>query len=437
MVHGDAAHPDPFLQARLEALFALHRTKTVDLTIRAPYLALLAKLGDPHRRLPPVIHVAGTNGKGSTVAFMRAMLEEAGQRVHVYTSPHLLRFNERIVLAGREIDDRTLAALLDDAVALNDGGEVTFFEMTTAIAFAAFARAAADVVLLETGLGGRLDCTNVVERPAATVITAIGYDHMDFLGDTLPSIALEKAGIMKPGVPCIVAPQPYAEVEGVLVEAARTRGAPLLLHGRDWYHAPQADGGCTVTVNGATIPLPPPALTGRHQVANAATAACAIAAIRPDLAAEILARGVALARWPARLQKLDRVGGEALPDGLHAWFDGGHNRDAALVLADFLAGRRRAGDAIYLIVGMLNRRDLATFLRPLRPFVDTLTAIPLPDAESGHDPATIRAAGLAAGFAPVQLFEAPNPAAAVAALPPARPATALITGSFYLAPAVA
>ena len=356
----DAMHPNPALAARLQRVYALHRHKTVDLGFRAPYLALLRALGDPHMRLPPMVHVAGTNGKGSTIAFMRAALEGVGQRVHVYTSPHLVVFNERIVLAGQIVSDDTLLRLMDRVECANSKRPVTFFEFTTALGFLAFAQEPADVLLCEVGMGGRLDCTNVVERPAVCVITAIGVDHAEHLGCTLEAIAREKAGIMKPGVPCVVAPQPHARaVWPVLEYHAHAVGAPLI-------HA-------QALADGAPVPLP-----GAHQRDNAGAAHMALMTlsdmygIRFDTSRKRFAR----AHWPGRLQKLD------IPEvcnGWSVWLDGGHNADAAQVLAGWMT---RDETPVHLIIGMKADRDPVLFLAPLVPHAASVTYTSIPGAAS-------------------------------------------------------
>ncbi len=325
----DAVHPNPALAERLARIYALNRHKAVDLGFRPPYLELLRALGDPHTRLPPVVHVAGTNGKGSTIAFMRAGLEGAGKRVHVYTSPHLVTFNERIVLAGHAVSDDTLLTLIDRVEAANTKRAVTFFEFTTALAFLAFSQVPADIVLCEVGMGGRLDCTNVLTRPAVCVITAIGMDHAEHLGTTLEAIAAEKAGIMKPGVPCVVAPQPHAaRVMPVLEHHAARVGAPLHLV------QPRA--------HGAPLPLP-----GAHQQDNAATAHDALMTLPDTLAIHSnTIRSGFMRALAARLQKL------YIPDmydGWEVWLDGGHNADAAHALAQWIGS---CDTPVHLIVGM-------------------------------------------------------------------------------------
>jgi dihydrofolate synthase/folylpolyglutamate synthase len=425
----DAAHPNRALQAKLASIYALRSAPDsggrIALSLRAPYLSLLEKLGHPEKRLPPALHVAGTNGKGSVIAYLRAMAEAAGLRVHAYTSPHLRRFNERIVLAGREIEDAPLEALLDETLAHNGGADATFFEITTALAFAAFARAPADLLLLETGLGGRLDCTNVVDSPAATIITAIGLDHMEFLGGTLPLIAGEKAGIMKPGAPCIVAPQEGgAAVTDVFLRRAAETGCPLFLHGRDWETEETADGMRFCWQGGAPVSLPRPALLGPHQIANAGTALAALAAsapLFPAIGAAEQAQGLARAAWPGRLQQLP-----APAPGWELWFDGGHNQSCARALAAQAARwQAQDGKPLHLVIGMMAGKAPEAFLAPLAPYAASVTAVGM--EEPNAFPAGELARRLGAGAA------APSAAQALAALVAVRtPGRVLATGSFYL-----
>jgi dihydrofolate synthase/folylpolyglutamate synthase len=428
------------VDAALARLYRFH-PKRIDLSL-GRLTRLLAALGDPHTRLPPVLHVAGTNGKGSVVAFARAMLEAAGHRVHAYTSPHLVRFNERIRLAGDLIADDHLVDVLERCETANGEAPVTYFEVTTAAAFLAFAEMPADALLLEVGLGGRLDATNVVDRPAATAITRISMDHMQFLGETLAAIAAEKAGIVKPGVPLVVGPQAAgpdgAGVLDVIGARAAAAGAPMLAPGRDWTVVPAADG-FRLTADGPDRRFPAPALPGRHQLGNAATAIlaaerfAAAAGLALDDAA--IRRGLAEVAWPARLQRLTRgpLAG-ALPAGAELWLDGGHNDSAGQALADWLAAR--AGDdrrPVHLICGMLESKAPVDFLAPLARHAESLTAVAIPG-----EPASLTAEEMAgharrAGIERVAL--AADPAEALAALPPA-PARVLICGSLYLAGAV-
>ena len=417
--------------AILARLARLH-PKLIDLSL-GRIERLLARLGDPQELLPPVVHVAGTNGKGSTVAFLRAALEAAGYKVHVYTSPHLVRFNERIRVAGRLIGDAALNAILEECEAANGDAPITFFEITTAAAFLAFARTPADVALLEVGLGGRLDATNVVARPAVTAITPVSMDHMHYLGDTLAAIAGEKAGILKPGVPAVIAPQ-APEAEAVIEARAEAAGAPLRRAGREWRFAPREDG---FRFEGTRwrLDLPGPALPGAHQIGNAATALACLEELHGLILPEAaLRRGVQDAEWPARLQRL-RSGRLAalLPPDWELWLDGGHNPAAGEVLARFAdAWRDRP---LHLVVGMLDSKDNAGFLRPLAPHVAAARTVAIPET-----PASLGAADLAAAARSVGIAAAPSAgiAAALADLAARTqgPARVLICGSLYLAGAV-
>ena len=344
------------MEAALERLHRLYPT-LIDLRLER-LVRLLAALDDPQLRLPPVIHVAGTNGKGSSIAFMRAMAEAAGLRVHVYTSPHLVRFNERIRLAGALVSDAALGQALDAIEAANGRAEITVFEAITAAAFWLFARAPADLCLLEVGLGGRFDATNVVAAPAACAITAISMDHREFLGDTLAAIAGEKAGIIKPGVPVVTGRQP-AEVSAVIAQVAAAAGAPLLARGRDWEIAETAAG-----LSFAGLALPKPALAGAHQIENAGIALQALRAAGFDLPAPALAAGLRAAEWPARLQRLRGALSEILPAGSELWLDGAHNPGGAVALA---AQLRAWPGPTTLVVGMKQSKDVAEFLRVLLP----------------------------------------------------------------------
>ena len=384
--------------------------------------------------MPPAVHVAGTNGKGSLVAILRAILEAAGLSVHVYTSPHLVRFNERIVTAGRPITDHALAAVLEQCEAANGGRPITFFEITTAAAFVAFARTAADVALIETGLGGRLDATNVIGRPALCAITPISRDHVQFLGEDIAAIAFEKAGILKPDVPCVVAPQPAAAM-AVIEARAGELGATLACAGRDW-HSASADGGMVYTEGAARLVLPPPALAGPHQVVNAGMAiACArrLARHRDHLAVspEAIARGLETVDWPARLQHLrgGKLAGLAGP-GWELWLDGGHNRAAAEALARVAEGWRDR--PLHLVFSGMNSRDPADFLAPIAAFAASLRTVAVPG-----EPATLSAEDAAAAARKAGIDAAPcaglTDAVAAIATPGAPPGRILICGSLYTA----
>lgn len=407
----------------LERVSRLH-PKIIDLTL-GRVERLLAALGHPERRLPPVVHVAGTNGKGSTVAMIRAGLEAGGARVHVYTSPHLARFHERIRIAGDLVDEDRLIALIEACEAANGAEPITFFEITTAAAFLAFAETPADYVLLEVGLGGRLDATNVV-TPRLCVITPISIDHQQYLGETLGEIAGEKAGILKPGVPCVVGPQP-AEAWDVIVDRAAVVGAPLIAEGQDW-QVWEEHGRLAFQDMGGLLDLPRPALIGAHQAANAGAALAALRALGADEAA--CEAALTRAEWPARLQRLRRGPlVEAAGPGAELWLDGGHNAAAGIALAEALT--RLPPRPLHLVCGMLSTKDVGGFLRPLGARATSLEAVSIP-GETATLPAeataeAARAAGIAAETAP----DLGVAVARIAARAPG--ARILICGSLYLA----
>jgi dihydrofolate synthase/folylpolyglutamate synthase len=378
----------------LERLGRLH-PKLIDLSLDR-IERLLAVLDNPHEKLPPVIHVAGTNGKGSTVATLRACLEAGGYRVHVYISPHLVRFHERIRLAGELIKEEVLIALLEECEQANSGTPITYFEITTAAAFLAFARVPADIVLLETGLGGRLDATNVIRHPAVTAITPISLDHQAFLGDTIAKIAGEKAGILKPGVPAVIGPQPE-EAEAVIETRAVQLGASLSRWQEEW-HCAAADGGIRFAGRHWRLDLPMPSLAGGHQIANAGMAlACLEQLSGFPLSPEAVAGGLRRIEWPARLQRLTRGPlAEMMLPGWELWLDGGHNPGAGAVLAEFVSGWRDR--PLYLLVGMLNTKDAAGFLRPLAPHARALFGVTIPGEENPHLAEAIAAAARSVGL---------------------------------------
>lgn len=351
-----------------------HPLPEIDLSLARVSL-FLERVGHPERHLPPVVHVAGTNGKGSLIAYLRAILEAGGYRCHVYTSPHLVRFHERIVVAGQEISDEALREVLMRVLDAAQDFPLTFFESTTVAAFLAFAEAPADVVLLETGLGGRLDATNLVSEPALTAITPISFDHTEFLGDTLAKIAYEKAGIMKPGVPCVLGPQ-EPEALAVLEGKAVELHAPAMIYGRDF----RLEGNGYFS-DGLHLAGLAPSLPGQFQLRNAATAVACIEALRPLFPledAQIL-QGIAHAVWPARLQKLEGGALNAIVGiGRMLWLDGGHNPSAGEAVA---AWQQARGGKIHLVLGMLKGKDAAGYLRPLVPHLASLTVIPIEGEE--------------------------------------------------------
>jgi dihydrofolate synthase/folylpolyglutamate synthase len=428
----------PHSNAILERLLKLH-PKLIDLSLERMW-RLLEALGHPERRLPPVIHVAGTNGKGSTIAFMKAMAEAAGLAVHVYTSPHLIRFHERIWLGrrggkGGYISEPHLAEVLEECEAANRGAPITFFEITTAAALLAFSRRPADLLLLETGLGGRLDATNVVERPAVTVITPVAMDHMDFLGDTLERIAAEKAGILKPGVPAVLAPQTDA-VHDVIAERAAEIGAEVFAAQRHW-QAFEQHGRLVWEDVGALMDLPLPSLPGRFQIENAGTA---IAALRkfadPRIGERAIARGLRQARWPGRLQPVLRGRlRQFIAHDDELWIDGGHNPHAGQALATTLAEFEELEERpLVLIAGLMRRKDALAWLENFRGLAAQVICVPIPGHEEQAWPAEELAAaacrtGLAARAA-ATLEEALRMASHFR---PDAPVRIVIAGSLYLA----
>jgi dihydrofolate synthase/folylpolyglutamate synthase len=414
------------MSGRIEGIVArLHglHPRLIDLTLER-LDALLAKLGHPEQRLPPVLHVAGTNGKGSTCAFLRAIGEAAGLRVHVYTSPHLVRFNERIRIAGSLVSDEALTATLEEVERVNDGAAITVFEVITAVAFLLFAQAPADVCVLEVGLGGRGDTTNIIARPAACAITSISLDHRDMLGDTLAAIAGEKAGIIKPGIPVAIGAQP-ADALDVLLSVAERVGAPVRLRGREWRVETRLTG-FRYSDDAGTLDLPLPSLPGAFQLDNAGIAIAAMRASGLAVSDAAVAAGIATAEWPARLQQLHGRLAALLPDDWELWLDGGHNPGAGVVLAEHL---RSWGDRpMHLVVGMKQSKDATEFLRPLVPFATTIWAV----AEPGqHEARPVEAIIEASGGV---ARPGPHVADALRTLPRnGQAARVLICGSLYLA----
>jgi dihydrofolate synthase/folylpolyglutamate synthase len=409
--------------AILERMKALH-PKIIDLTLDRVH-RLLAALGHPERSLPPAIHVAGTNGKGSTQAMIRAGLEAAGVIVHAYTSPHLARFHERIRLAGVLIGEAHLTALLDECMAANGDAPITFFEITTCAAFLAFSRVPADWLLLEVGLGGRLDATNVVDHPQLTVITPVSHDHQQYLGDTLPLIAGEKAGILKRRVPCVVGPQ-APEALAVIEARAERVGAPLLVRGQHW-HCRADRGRMLFEDETGLLDLPLPNLAGPHQIDNAGAALMALRHLGFGEAA--CEAAVTRADWPARMQRLRRGPLVDLAPGVELWLDGGHNPAGGGALAATLAGMPRR--PTHLICGMLNTKDVAGYLRPLAAEAASLTAIAIPGEANTLPTATTAQAARGVGLAADEAASVTEALAAIAVRAPA--ARVLICGSLYLA----
>jgi dihydrofolate synthase/folylpolyglutamate synthase len=420
----------------LERLSALH-PRSIDLSLGRT-VRLLSALGDPHLKLPPVIHVAGTNGKGSTIAFMKAMLEAAGKSVHVYTSPHLVRFHERIVVRGAPIAEPALAMLLAECELMNRGEPITFFEITTAAAFLAFSRARADYTLLEVGLGGRFDATNVVASPLAAVIAPIGLDHQEFLGRSLAEIAGEKAGIIKAGTLCLTARQP-PEAETVIEREAAKAGCRLIRAGEEFdFH--EEHGRLIYQDTDGLLDLPPPRLQGRHQHGNATLAIAALRAIAAPVTEAAIGRGLRTARWPARLQRLTKGPlVDLAPEGADIWLDGAHNVMGAEALAQAMSEiEERSQRPLTMIFGILRTKDAEGFLGCFRGLVRHLIPVPVRNSAAGLEPGVLYdiAAGLGFEARPAQsLMEAMAIAAETAdiELRAGEAPRILICGSLYLA----
>lgn len=414
----------------LSRLLELH-PKYIDLSLDRMW-RLLDALGNPQDRLPPVVHIAGTNGKGSTLAMLKAICTANGETVHSYTSPHLVDFHERINLGGADISETALAALLDEVETSNAGEPITFFEATTAAALLGFSRHPADRLLLEVGLGGRLDATNVIERPELSVITAVSMDHEHFLGDTITAIAQEKAGILKSGIPAVIAAQnPDARAE---IETCATQfGAPLIMAGQDWQREPEPTGArLLVRHPDGLMDLPSPSLAGQHQLDNAATAAMAARLL--GLPETAIAEGLVNASWPGRLQRLRHGPLTALQPAAQIWLDGGHNKAAADQLADWLATAPvgQKGPAT-LICGMMNSKQTDDWFAAFNR-LDTkpeshlaVHCLTIPDEKNSFTASELAASAQRAGLT-ARPFETLSQAVAAA-----ETELILICGSLYLA----
>lgn len=422
---------DRAIDAILARLFELHPRK-IDLSINRT-LRLLATLGDPHKRLPKTIHVAGTNGKGSTIAFLRAVLEAAGQSVHVYTSPHLLKFNERIRLAGRIVDNAVLLAALEKCEKANAGAPITFFEAGTAAAFDLFAETPADWLLLEVGLGGRFDSTNVVEHPAASVVTPVSFDHAEFLGDTIESIASEKGGIFKRGAQGVIGWQSDDALR-VLQGCARRAGAPCIVAERD-FDVREENGRLIFEDERGLLDLPPPRLAGRHQYQNAATAIATLRAIAPDIPASAFDAAMKSVDWPGRLQRLSRGPlVEAAPPGAEIWIDGGHNEDGARVAAEAMGERAALSDApLVLVCGLLATKDARAYLAQFTDLANRIVAVPPPSDNYGQAPADVAEAARDLGLFASEAETVEEAFRTIGRMNWRKPPRILVCGSLYLA----
>jgi dihydrofolate synthase/folylpolyglutamate synthase len=419
----------------LEGLKKLH-PQSIDLSL-GRIERLLAALGHPEQKLPPVVHVAGTNGKGSLLAFLRATAEALGKGVHVYTSPHLVNFHERIVLAGPHgaapISEEALVDCLARAEAANGGELITLFEITTAAAFLAFSETPADLLLLETGLGGRLDATNVVEKPLLTAITPISIDHVSFLGETIEAIAGEKAGILKPGVPCVVGRQEREALE-VIERRAEAIGAPLHVAGRDFDMFEQ-HGRLIFQTTERLLDLPLPRLAGRHQIDNAGNAIAAASIVFGDaLTTRALEHGLTHAQWPARMERLAAGSLYAyVADDTEIWLDGGHNAAGGQVTAHALAELdERVPRPVHLVWGMMETKDAHAFIAPFKGLVERVYTVPIPDEANAFTAEQLAEIARAEGC---EVTPAPSvPDALAASRARAQdPVRVLICGSLYLA----
>lgn len=392
--------------------------------------AALALLGNPNDRIPPVVHVAGTNGKGSTLAFLRAMVEAAGQSAHVYTSPHLVSIHERWRIAGELIGAPALERLVRRIQAVADQAPITIFEAETLVAFLAFAEAPADWTLLEVGLGGKLDATNVIARPAVTIITPVDMDHREFLGDALSAIAGEKAGIIKRGVPCVVGRQ-HDEALAVIEARAARLGAPLAVFGQHWSARPER-GRLVVETEDRLFDLPAPSLAGAHQYENAGAAVTAAAIM--GLSEDAIAVGVAGAAWPARLQRLTTgpFGALALAAGTDIWLDGGHNPHGAAAAAAHMASlSQRDGKRLALVCAMLSNKDADGFFSAFASLSPAVVCVPIRTAPGGAEPKALAALARAHGLR-AQVSDDPLTGCALA-LESDPTARVLVCGSLYLA----
>jgi len=408
--------------AILARLLALH-PKVIDLSLER-LERLLAALGNPERSLPPVIHIAGTNGKGSTGAFIRAGLEAVGKTVHAYTSPHLARFHERIRLAGTLIDEDSLAALLEECESANDGQPITFFEITTAAAFLAFSRTKADYTILEVGLGGRLDATNVIKQPALTVITPVSIDHQSYLGDTLAEIAGEKAGILKQHIPAVVGPQKEAAM-GVIAAQARRLSVPIHAADADWTARREARG-FSLQYESGLVDLPVPSLPGDHQIDNAGIAAMALILLGFD--------------EPGILTRMQRLKSGALvegaPAGSEVWLDGGHNPAAGEALARLLADmEERDPKPLHMVCGMLNTKDVIGYLRPFQGLARRIYCLSIPGEDATLTSDELADYAEAADLDAIEVEDAEEAMRLIAGEEDAAitPPRILICGSLYLA----
>ena len=423
-------------EAEIKRLGTLH-PKAVDLSLDR-ITRLLAALGNPERRLPPVVHIAGTNGKGSAAAFSRAILEAAGLSVHVHTSPHLVRWHERYRIGaaggGRLVEDDVFADAIRRVADANAGGPITVFELLTAVTFVLFSEHPADAAIIEVGLGGRFDAPNVVPRPAVSVIMPISLDHQAFLGDRVELIAAEKAGIIKPGVPAVIGEQTSDSARDVLVNAADRAGAPLWVFGQD-YSAHQEHGRMVYQDGEMLLDLPLPRLPGRHQIANAAAAIRALRSAGFKVTEAAIETGLTSAEWPARMQRLSRGAlVEKAPIGAEIWLDGGHNPGAGIVVAEALAQLEdRNPRPLYLVTGMINTKDPVGYFQAFQGIARQVFTVPIRSSDAGIDNRELAAAARSAGLVARPAEGVGEALEAITRLaPPDEPVRILIGGSLYL-----
>lgn len=389
--------PTDAASTAIEALMELH-PKGFDLSL-GRIRQLLELLGNPHNALPSVIHIAGTNGKGSCAAFCRALLEAGGHTAHVHTSPHLVRWHERFRLAGSLVDDDVLAEAVRQVAAANKARPITVFEILTAVMFKLFAEHPADAAVIEVGLGGRADATNVIDRPAVSVIMPIGLDHQAYLGETVELIAGEKAGIMKQGVPVVIAAQSYTEARDELVARAHSLDCPMQIYG-ETFIAFEEHGRLVYQDTDCLLDLPLPALAGRHQLSNAAAAIAALRTGGFSLTEQAAERAMKTVSWPARMQRLNHGAlVDLAPEGAEIWIDGGHNPDGAAMAAEFLAAREEEVERpLFMIVGMINTKDPLGYFRVFEGLVRHVFTVPVPESEAGAEPSVLADMALEAGL---------------------------------------
>ncbi|HOO50467.1 MAG TPA: folylpolyglutamate synthase/dihydrofolate synthase family protein [Alphaproteobacteria bacterium] len=438
----DHFDPDPRLQALLERLTGYY-PRGIDPGLGRT-IRLLDDLGNPHLSLPPVIHVAGTNGKGSIIAYLRAILEKAGLTCHVMTSPHLVRFNERFIVSGQEMATEGIIPLFDEVEAINNGQETTSFELITAAGFLEFSRKPADVVLLEVGMGGRFDATNVIPHPLLSIISVISRDHTKFLGSSFRDIAFEKGGIIKSGVPCVISPQLHSECFEVFEGIAEDISAPMFSYGQDWsFDVLQQSFLLHGQENLFELPLPN--LVGAHQISNAAVAAYSALHVaerfRSPITLSDIEFGLTHARWPARLQKIVRGPLiDLLPEGSELWIDGGHNDSCGQALSrQAQVWKDDDRKDLHLVLGMLNTKDPMEFFEPLSSYASHVSCITIPDQPlsfSADALADVLQKGCRDCSSAIDVASSLREAVQMSLGLTQKPVRILITGSLYLMGAV-